>query len=86
MTPAALRSRLIAIGSVVTVLLSALSPVLVGAMSDLLSARPQGLLMAVAGVGALAFALAALLMKGAEQAFVHTVQTIHPDLVRPDPI
>lgn len=86
MTPAALRSRLIAIGSVVTVLLSALSPVLVGALSDLLSVRPQGLLMAVAGVGALAFALAALLMKSAEQAFAHTVQTIHPDLVRQDPV
>jgi len=86
MTPAVLRSRLIAIGSVVTVLLSALSPVLVGALSDLLSASPQGLLMAVAGVGALAFALAALLMKSTEQAFVQTVQTIHPDLVRQDPI
>lgn len=86
MTPVALRSRLIAIGSVVSVLLGALSPVLVGGLSDLLSATSQGLLVAVAGVGAVAFALAALLMRATERAFVHTVQTIHPDLVRQDPI
>ncbi len=86
MTPVTLRSRLIAIGSVVSVLLGALSPVLVGALSDQLSTTPQGLLMAVAGVGALAFALAALLMRAAEQAFVQTVLAIHPDLVRQDPI
>ncbi|TDP62094.1 MFS transporter [Roseateles toxinivorans] len=86
MAPVDLRSRLIAIASVVSVLLGALSPVLVGALSDLLSATPQGLLMAVTLVGALAFALAALLMKSAEQAVAATVQSIHPHLVRQDPI
>lgn len=81
MTPAALRSRLIAIGTGVTVGLSALSPVLVGALSDLVQASPQGLLMAMAGVGAAAFALAALVMATAEKPFVRTVAVIHPELV-----
>ena len=80
MTPAALRSRLIAIGTGVTVGLSALSPVLVGALSDLLHASAQALLIAMAGVGAVAFALGAMVMRVAEKPFVKTVETIHPDL------
>lgn len=80
MTPAALRSRLIAIGTGVTVGLSALSPVLVGALSDLLQASAQGLLTAMAGVGAAAFALAAGVMQIAETPFVQTVEEIHPGL------
>jgi MFS family permease len=82
MTPAELRSRLIAIGSGVTVGLSALSPLLVGALSDLLRADPQGLITAMAAVGAAAFALAALVMRTAEKPFVNTVATIHPDLAQ----
>jgi len=82
MTPAALRSRLIAIGTGVTVCLSALSPVLVGALSDLLHADPHGLQLASAGVGALAFALAALVMRVAEQPFVRTVEAVHPALAQ----
>lgn len=80
MTPAVLRSRLIAIGTAVTVGLSALSPVLVGALSDLLRGSAQGLLIAMAGVGAVAFVLAAAVMRAAEKPFVQTVEKIHPDL------
>jgi hypothetical protein len=64
----------------VTVGLSALSPLLVGALSDLLRADPEGLMTAMAAVGAAAFALAALVMRMAEKPFVNTVATIHPDL------
>ncbi|QPF72367.1 MFS transporter [Roseateles sp. DAIF2] len=80
MSPAALRSRVIAIGSALTVGLSALSPVLVGAWSDRLTTHPHGLLIAMAGVGAAAFALAALAMVWAEPHFARTVAAIHPGL------
>ncbi|UQV46730.1 MFS transporter [Janthinobacterium lividum] len=80
MTPAALRSRLIAIGSGVSVGLSVLSPVLVGALSDLLQSSAQGLLIAMAGVGAVGFALASVVMRAAEQPFVKTIEKIHLDL------
>lgn len=80
MTPAALRSRLIAIGTGVTVGLSALSPVLVGVLSDLMPGSAQGLLVAMAVVGAAAFAMAAAVMQMAESPYVLTVATIHPGL------
>jgi MFS family permease len=80
MTPAALRSRLIAIGTGVTLGLGALSPVVVGALSDLMQANPHGLLFAMAGVGATAFAASAAIMRTAEKPFLHTVNDIHPDL------
>lgn len=77
MSPEALRSRVIAIGTAVSVGLSSSSPVLVGVLSDLLHAHPDGLTLAMAGVGALAFALAALVMRAAETPFVNTVREIH---------
>lgn len=80
MSPEALRSRVIAVGTALSVLLSALSPVLVGAVSDLLQATPAGLLAAAAGVGALAFALAAGLMFAAERPYVRTVRSLHSGL------
>lgn len=80
MTPAALRSRLIAIGTGVSVGLSVLSPVLVGALSDLLQSSAQGLLIAMAGVGAVGFALASVVMRAAEQPFLKTIEKIHLDL------
>lgn len=83
MTPAALRSRLIAVGTGVTLGLGALSPVLVGALSDLLQANPHSLLLAMAGVGSAAFAASAAIMRTAEKPFVRTVNAIHPDLAAP---
>lgn len=82
MTPAPLRSRLIALGTGVTVGLSALSPVLVGALSDLLHGSAQGLVMSMAGVGAAAFALSALVLRAAEKPFVLTVEQVHPGLAQ----
>lgn len=82
MTPAPLRSRLIALGTGVTVGLSALSPVLVGALSDLLHGSAQGLVMSMAGVGAAAFALSAVVMRAAEKPFVQTVEQVHPGLAQ----
>lgn len=81
MTPAALRSRVIAVGTVVMVSLQSLSPVLVGTLSDALKASPQGLLTAVAVVGAVSLLLAAALTQTAEAAFVRSVKTFHPELI-----
>ncbi|WP_219211490.1 MFS transporter [Variovorax boronicumulans] len=80
MAPAALRSRVIAIGTAVTVGLSSLSPVLVGALSDLVQAGDRGLLLAMASIGAAAFALSAAVLRTAEAPFAKTVQTIYPEL------
>ncbi len=73
MTPQSLRSRVIALGSVVTLLLSALSPVLVGLLSDALHAEPRGLLIAVAVVAAVSLGLGSLLTFKVERRFVGTV-------------
>ncbi len=76
MTPPSLRSRVIALGSVVTLLLSALSPVLVGLLSDALQAEPRGLLISVAVVAAVSLALGSLLTFKVERRFVVTVMAI----------
>ncbi|WP_349741992.1 MFS transporter [Roseateles cavernae] len=82
MTPAPLRSRVIALGTVVSVGLSALSPVLVGLLSDALQPEPRGLLISVALVCTVAMGLGAVLMHCVEAAFVRTVTTFHPELNR----
>ena len=76
MTPSSLRSRVIALGSVVTLLLTALSPVLVGVVSDTLQAEPRGLLVSVAVVAATGLALGSLLTFKVERRFVGTVIAI----------
>ena len=76
MTPAALRSRILALGSVVTILLSALSPILVGLMSDALQAGPRSLLIATTIVASVSLALGAVLTKGVEGRFVGTVKAV----------
>lgn len=81
MSPEALRSRVIAIGTAVNVGLASSSPVLVGWLSDLLALRHDGLMLAMSGVGAIAFALATFVMSGAERRFTNTVRDIHPELV-----
>lgn len=69
MSPAEIRSRVIAFGSVIVILLSALSPVLVGLMSDALHGRPDGLLISVAAVATISLVLGAFFTKRAEPAF-----------------
>ncbi|MCE2907520.1 MAG: MFS transporter [Betaproteobacteria bacterium] len=76
MTPAAQRSRLIAVGGLVSVSMSSLSPPLVGLISDALGAAANGLLAAMAAVSALAMAGGALLVRTAEHSFVGTVKAV----------
>jgi MFS family permease len=75
-TPPLLRSRTIAIGSFVMVTLTSLSPLLVGAVSDALRASPQGLVVAVVAVAAIALVTSAVLLQTAQAAVVRTVQGI----------
>lgn len=82
MTPEALRSRVIALGTAVTVVISSLSPVLVGLASDLLRASPAGLLALAAALGTTGFVLGAWLMFVAERPYVRTVHAVHPELAR----
>lgn len=62
MTPAAIRARMASIAITVNIVLAALGPAIVGAASDQLKSRPDGLLIAMVGtaVVALACAFAAL--------------------------
>ena len=76
MTPHSLRSRVIALGSVITILLSALSPVLVGVLSDALPAGSRSLLMATAIVATVSLAVGAFLTKQVETRFVATVKAV----------
>lgn len=76
MSPAALRSRVIALAAVATTLLGALSPVLVGLVSDGLSARAGALAWAVGGVACISMALGAWLTGWAERHFVRTVDEL----------
>ena len=76
MTPHSLRSRVIALGSVITILLSALSPVLVGVLSDALQASSRSLLMATAIVASVSLAVGAFLTKQVETRFVATVKAV----------
>ena len=73
MTPPSLRSRVIALGSVASLLLSALSPVLVGLLSDALQTEPRGLLISVAVVAAASLGLGSFLTFRVEHRFIGTV-------------
>jgi MFS family permease len=72
-SPPALRSRVIALGTVVVTLLSAASPVLVGLVSDALSAHAGALALSVALVAATSMAVGAVLTRWSEPHFVRTV-------------
>ena len=84
MTPSTLRSRVIALGSVVTLLLTALSPVLVGVVSDALQAEPRGLQVSVAVVAAAGLVLGSFLTFKVERRFVATVLAICEDAAQSD--
>jgi MFS family permease len=72
-SPPALRSRVTALGTVITIVVQALSPLLVGLLSDQLSAGKGGLLSAVVTVSSIGYVLSALLMRISE---THVVATI----------
>ena len=74
MTPAPMRARLIALVIMFNIILSSLSPVVVGALSDALKPRPDGLMVAMACTSATALLLAAISMWLCGRRFVGTVQ------------
>lgn len=76
MTPSLIRSRLIAVGGLVSVSMASLSPPLVGLMSDIGASTPDSLLWSVSLVSALALAAGAALMRTAEAPFVRTVHAV----------
>lgn len=73
MTPAPLRSRLIAIVILTNMMLAALSPAVVGAISDALKPRPDGLMLAMAGTATLALLLSAVAMHACGRWYPATV-------------
>jgi MFS family permease len=81
MAPPALRSRVAGTAVAVGVTMSALSPVAVGLVSEALRQSPQGILTAVAVVGALGFACGAVTMYLAQSSFVETVTAVNTDLL-----
>jgi MFS family permease len=62
-TPAPLRARLAAITVTMNIVLGALGPPVVGAVSDQLKGRPDGLLLAMAGTAFVCLVIAALLLR-----------------------
>ena len=75
-SPPALRSRVIAMGTVIATLLGAASPVLVGLVSDALSAHAGALALSVAIVASTSMAVGALLTRWSESHFVRTVAAL----------
>lgn len=76
MTPSVIRSRLIAVGGLVSVSMASISPPLVGMMSDFRASTPGSLLWSVSLVSAFAMAAGAALMRTAEAPFVRTVDAV----------
>ena len=76
-TPTSLRSRAIAAGSFVMIVLTSMSPLLVGALSDALADTTQGLRAAAVIVGVVSLASAAVLLRSAQGAIVSTVKSLN---------
>lgn len=76
LSPAPMRSQLAALGTVLSVLISALSPVLVGIISDHMVAVKNPLLAAIVCVSAGGFALGAVLLLRTRAAIVSAVDAL----------
>ena len=74
MTPAPLRARLISLIIMFNMVLGSLSPAVVGAISDALKPRSDGLMLAMAGTSATALLLAALFMLLCSRSFLQTTR------------
>ena len=74
MTPVAVRSSVMAAGSMLSSMVPSLSGPVVGAISDRLHGNPHGLRVAVVAVGAIAFLLAVVLLAWVRPAYVRTVE------------
>ena len=76
MSPEPLRTRVIALATMVVVMLASLSPVMVGLVSDVLHRPADGLILAVAAVAATSLAFGAILTRSTEKRFVRTVASV----------
>lgn len=76
LAPSHLRGRVVAIQTTTNVALTAAAAPLVGLVSDLLAPRPNGLLIAAAGVAVCGLFVAAFLLRLCEQGYARTVEAI----------
>ena len=74
MTPAPIRARLISLIIMFNMVLGSLSPAVVGAISDALKPRPDGLMLAMSATSATALGMAALFMLLCARGYVQTTQ------------
>lgn len=74
MTPAPLRARLISLIIMFNIVLGSLSPAVVGAISDALKPRADGLMLAMTATSATALLIAALLMALCGRGYLQTTQ------------
>lgn len=74
LTPRATRARLISITIVLNIMLSAAAPAVVGAVSDRLHGRPNGLMIATVATAAAGLLLSALLLLVAARGYTATVR------------
>jgi hypothetical protein len=74
MTPAPLRARLISLIIMFNMVLGSLSPAVVGAISDALKPRPDGLMLAMTATSTTALLLAAGLMLLCGRGYVQTTR------------
>ncbi|MBL0087575.1 MAG: MFS transporter [Ideonella sp.] len=74
MTPAPLRARLISLIIMFNMVLGSLSPAIVGALSDALKPRPDGLMLAMTATSTTALLLAAGLMLLCSRGYVQTTR------------
>jgi len=73
-SPPYLRSQVLAIGKIVTLLFATGSPIAVGLLSDALHESPRGLLIAMSIVATVGLGSGGLLMRWAERPFAETVR------------
>jgi MFS family permease len=73
MTPTPLRARLISLVIMFNVVVGSLSPVVVGALSDALKPRPDGLMLAMSSTATVALLLSAVLLTLCARRFTSTV-------------
>ncbi len=77
MLPASLRSRGVALFTLLTALLSAASPVLVGLLSDAMPRRADALMVAITALQAASLFLGAVLLRLVEPAHARMVRRLH---------
>jgi MFS family permease len=84
MTPRHLRARLVAVIIMVNTVCSSLSPALVGAISDQLKDRPDGLLQAAVGTSCISLLLAAAVLWHCQRTYTTTVAAAKATELRAD--